>query len=112
VTAQEHRGVLRCALRSSNFLGDAVGAVGNRVSLGSILLAWAVDGHLDSDLATFNLLAIHLADRLLLHGLVGKGDETEAAALARFISSLELLDHETGNGAQGDLGGSWLVFGK
>jgi hypothetical protein len=44
--------------------------------------------------------------------LRSQGDEAEATTLARLTTSLELLDHETGNGTQGDLGRQRLVGGE
>ena len=80
------------------------------LSLGGVILfAGAVDGDLDSDLATLNLLAVHLLDGLLLLLLRAESDETETTALTALVASLELLDHETRNGTQGDLGGDRLV---
>jgi hypothetical protein len=46
---------------------------------------------------------------LLLQLLRGQRDEAEATALAGLAASLELLDHEAGDGAKGDLGGQGLV---
>jgi hypothetical protein len=82
----------------------ALGGVGLLVSL-----VRAVDGDLDGDFASLNLLAVHLSNSLLLLLLRGQGDETEATALAGLTASLELLDHETGNGAKSDLGRRRLV---
>ena len=67
-------------------------------------LVRAVDGDLDSNLTTLNLLSVHLLNSLVLLFLGAKGDETEATALTALVAGLELLDHETRNGAQGDLG--------
>ncbi len=72
-------------------------------------LVRAVDGNLDSDLTALDLLAVHLSHGLLLQLLRGQGDEAESAALAGLAASLELLDHEAGDGAQGDLGRQGLV---
>lgn len=74
-----------------------------------VLLSGGVDGDLDSDLTALNLLAVHLVASLLLELLRAEGDEAEATALARLAASLELLDHETGNGAESDLGVDWGV---
>jgi len=77
-----------------------------------ILLSGAVNGDLDGNGTTINLLAVHLANSLGLELLVGKADKTEAAGLAALVASLELLDHEAGNGAQGNLGTDGLVGGE
>jgi hypothetical protein len=69
-----------------------------------ILLAGGVNRDLNGDLTALDLLAVHLGASLLLKLLGTKGDETETTALAGLTASLELLDHETGNGAEGDLG--------
>jgi hypothetical protein len=70
-----------------------------------ILLAGGVDSDLDGDLTALNLLAVHLVASLLLELLGAESDETEATALAGLVAGLELLDHEAGDGAEGDLGG-------
>ena len=75
-------------------------------------LVWAVNGDLDSDLTTLNLLSVHLVDSLLLLLLRGEGDETEATSLTGLVAGLELLDHETRDWAKGDLGRRWLVSSK
>lgn len=77
-----------------------------------VLLARAVNSNLDSDLAAFNLLAVHIGTGLLLHLLSGKSNKTEAAALARLVASLELADHELGNGTKSNLGGGRLVLSE
>lgn len=77
-----------------------------------VFLSGAVDSDLDSDLTTIDILTVHLLDGLHLEGLRSKGDETEATALAGFTTGLELLDHEVGDGAEGDLRGNWLVGSK
>jgi len=82
----------------------ALGGVGLLVSL-----VRAVDGNLDSDLATLNLLPVHLRDSLLLLLLVGKSNEAEATTLAGLSASLELLDHEARDRAESNLGRRWLV---
>lgn len=99
------RGVLLARSRGGG--GGLLGLL-SRVE-GVILLAGAVDGDLDSDLTTLNLLGVHLLDGLLLLLLGAEGDETEATALTALVASLELLDHETRNGTQGDLGRDGLV---
>jgi hypothetical protein len=86
---------------SSSFSGWGVGII--------IGLVWAVNGDLDSDLTTFNLLAIHLVDGLLLLFLGSKSNESESTTFARFVASLKLLDHETWDWSKGDLGGGWLI---
>jgi hypothetical protein len=72
-------------------------------------LVRAVDGDLDSDLTTLDLLSVHLLNSLLLKLLRGESNETEATSLASLATSLEFLDHEAGNGAEGDLGRGGLV---
>jgi len=74
-----------------------------------VLLAGAVDCDLNSNLAAFDLLAVHIGAGLLLQFLGSKGDETKATALARLVTGLELADHKLWNWAKGDLGGRWLV---
>jgi hypothetical protein len=69
-----------------------------------ILLARRVDRDLNGDLTTLDLLAVHLLTSLLLELLGAECDETETTALAGLTASLQLLDHEAGNRAKGDLG--------
>jgi hypothetical protein len=71
---------------------------------GVVLLAGRVDRDLNGDLTALDLLSVHLLASLLLELLGAECDETEAAALAGLTASLELLDHEAGDGAEGDLG--------
>lgn len=78
----------------------------------SIFLAGAINSDLDSNLTSFNLLAVHLGDSLLLELLRGESDEAEATALASLTTSLKLLDHEAGNGAKSDLGRDRVVDGE
>lgn len=75
-------------------------------------LVGAVDGDLDGNLTAVNLLAVHLGHSLLLKLLGSKGDKAETTSLAGLVAGLELLDHETGDGAEGDLGGNRFVCGK
>ena len=79
------------------------------VELGVVLLTGAVDGHLDGDLTALDLLAVHLLNGLVLELLGAQSDKTEATALAALVTGLQLLDHEAGDGAQGNLGGDGLV---
>ena len=74
-----------------------------------VLFAGAIDGDLDGNLATFNLLTIHLTDSLLLQFLGAERDESKSTTLTGFATSLELLDHIALNWAKGDLGGSRAV---
>ena len=90
-------------------LGQRGSASGLRVD---VLLAWAIDGDLDGNLTAFDLLAIHLADSLLLQFLRAKRDESETTALARLTTSLELLHHVALDGTESDLGGSGIVSGE
>src|SRR5690242_3277460 len=83
---------------SSSILG------GGGLGRGVILLAGGVNRDLNGDLSALDLLAVHLVASLLLELLRAEGDEPETTALARLTTSLELLDHEAGNGAEGDLG--------
>jgi hypothetical protein len=69
-----------------------------------ILLAGRVDRDLNGNLTALDLLAVHLVASLLLELLRAEGDESEATALAGLTASLQLLDHEAGDGAEGDLG--------
>lgn len=77
-----------------------------------VLLSGAVNGDLDGDGATINFLAVHLADSLGLELLSSQADETEATGLAALVTGLELLDHETRDGAQSDLGRDGVVISK
>lgn len=74
-----------------------------------ISLIGAVDGNLDSDLATLDLLSVHLRNSLLLELLRGKSDEAEATSLASLTPSLKLLDHKSRNRSEGNLSGGRLV---
>ncbi len=95
-------------------LGSLLGSVGlDLLGVGLLVrLVRAVDGDLDGDLASLNLLAVHLRDGLLLQFLRSQGNETKTTALASLTTSLELLDHESGDGSEGDLGGGRLVGGE
>lgn len=93
---------------SGSLLGAILGLGSGSVGL-LVGLVRAVDGNLDSNLAALDLLAVHLSNGLLLQLLGSQGDEAEATALASLATSLQLLDHEAGDRAQGDLGRRWLV---
>lgn len=82
-----------------------LGLVALKHGFAVIFLAGAVDCNLDSNFTALNLLAVHLAARLLLELLGSKSDEAETTTLAWFIASLQLLDHEAGDWAKGNLGG-------
>lgn len=97
-------------LGGSSLLGLRLG-LGRDVSL-LVGLVGAVNGDLDSDLTTLNLLAVHLIDSLLLQLLGSQRDETETTSLAGLTTGLELLDHEAGDGAESNLGGRRLVGGE
>lgn len=103
----------RLRLSSSSSLSGAIGTLDSGFSswgIGIIVgLVWAVNCDLNSNFTALNLLSIHLLNGLLLLLLLRKSDETEATALAGFVAGLELLDHETGNWAKGDLSGGWLI---
>jgi hypothetical protein len=93
----------------SGRLGSLLSGVGvGGITLSSldviVLLSRRVDRDLNGNLTAFNLFAIHLVTRLLLELLRTERDETKTAALAGLTTSLQLLDHETGDGAEGDLG--------
>jgi hypothetical protein len=90
--------------RSNLFVGRSIDIL--------IFLSGAVNGNLDGDDATINILAVHLADGLGLKFLRGKVNESEAASLATLVASLQLLDHETGDRAKGNLGRDGLVGGE
>jgi len=77
-----------------------------------VLLARAVDCDLNSNLAAFDLLAVHIGAGLLLHLLGCKSDKAKTTALARLVACLELADHELWNWAKGDLGRGWVVVCK
>jgi len=80
-------------------------------SLGVVFsLVRAVNSNLNGDLTTLNDFAVHLGNSLLLHLLRSQCDKSEATTLARLTASLELLDHEAGDRAQGDLGRDRLVI--
>jgi hypothetical protein len=87
------------------------GTVSGRVGV-LVLLARAVNSDLDGNLATLDLLAVHIGTGLLLHLLSGKGNKTEATALARLVAGLELADHEFGDGTESNLGGGRLVLSE
>lgn len=106
---------------SSVDVGGALGSAGDAVDLGLaldqtvrvvVLLARAVDGDLDGDLAALDLLAVHVRAGLLLQLLARERDEAEAAALAGLVALLQLAHHELGDGAQGDLGAGGRVLGE
>jgi hypothetical protein len=84
------------------------GSLGRRLGLVA-LLAGAVDGDLDCDLAAVDGLAVHLGASLELQLLGAESDEAEAAPLALLAAGLELLDHEARNGSERNLGGRRLV---
>lgn len=101
--------------------GRALGGARLGVGLGStldgrvrvlVLLAGAVDGDLDGDLAALDLLAVHSGAGLLLDLLSGEGDEAEATTLAGLVASLELADHELGDGTESNLGRSRVVLSE
>lgn len=96
---------------SGSLLGGGL-LSGGRSSVNIVLLAGAVNGDLDSDLTSFDLLAVHLLDGLLLELLGTEGDETETTTLAGLVTGLELLDHEARNRAESDLGRNGLVGSK
>ena len=77
-----------------------------------VLLAWAVDRDLNGDLATLDLLAVHVVACLLLQLLTSERNEAEATTLARLVACLELADHELGDRSKGNLGGGWVVVGE
>jgi hypothetical protein len=89
--------------------GSSSGGSGGGLTLSGglhvvVLLSGRVNGDLDGDLTTLNLLSVHLRASLLLELLGAEGDETETTALAGLTTSLELLDHEAGDGTKSDLG--------
>lgn len=94
-------------------LGRGVGLlvlVGGSIDI--VLLSGAVNGDLDRNGATVNVLAVHLADGLGLELLGSQVDESEATGLAALVASLQLLDHETGDGTEGNLGRNGRVVGE
>ena len=93
---------------SSSLLGAVLTLSGRSVGL-LVGLVGAVDGDLDSNFSSLDLLAIHLVDSLLLQLLRRQCDETETTTLAGLTTCLELLDHEAGDGPQGNLGRGRLV---
>lgn len=98
--------------RRGSALGGGGGGGGLLALMGSyvvVLLSGGVDGDLDGDLTALDLFAVHLSASLLLKLFRSEGNESEATALASLTTSLELLDHESGDGAKGDLGGGGLV---
>lgn len=103
---------LSSSLDSSGGLAGLSGGVLLAIGLGLdmvVLLTGGIDGDLNGNLATLNLLAVHLGAGLLLKLLGAQSNETEATALARLVAGLELLHHESRNGAEGDLGRGRLV---
>lgn len=103
-------------LGSGNLFCGTLGTVGAVLTvlpmlnvLGAILLAWAINGYLDCNFSSLNLLAIHLRDGLLLQLLRLQGNEAKASALSGLVSGLELLDHESWDWSEGDLGRDGLV---
>jgi len=96
-------GLLGCLVGGGS-LGDRSLTLSGSTFRGVVLLAGGVDRDLNGDLTALDLLAVHLGASLLLELFGTKGDETEATALAGLTASLELLDHETGDWAEGDLG--------
>jgi hypothetical protein len=74
-----------------------------------ISLIRAVNSNLDSDLTALNLLSVHLSNSLLLKFLRSQSDETEATTLAGLATSLKLLDHESGNRSESNLGRRGLI---
>jgi hypothetical protein len=85
--------------------GGCVGGGGLALALHVVvLLAGRVNRDLNGDLTALDLLSVHLVASLLLEFLRAEGNETETTALARLTASLELLDHEAGNRAEGNLG--------
>ena len=102
-------------------VGGALGGGWLSISLGGtldwsvrvlVLLAWAIDRDLNGDLATLDLLAVHVVASLLLQLLTSERDETEAATLAWLVACLEFADHELGDRSKGNLGGGWGVVGE
>jgi hypothetical protein len=91
----------------SGRLGSLLSGVGS-ITLSSIdvivLLSGRVDRDLNGNLTALNLFAVHLVTSLLLELLRAEGNETKTAALAGLTTSLQLLDHEAGDGAESDLG--------
>src|SRR5271168_3921176 len=98
-------------LCSSNLLRSTVCAILSvrKSGFDVVFLARAVDGHLDCDLATLDLLAVHLVDCFLLQFLRTKSDEAEATALARFVASLQFLNHEARDWTESNFRRGWLV---
>lgn len=78
----------------------------------AICLRSPVNRDLNSNLATLDLLAVHVRAGLLLHLLTTESHEAEATALAGLVASLELANHELGDRAEGDLGGGGGVVGE
>lgn len=72
-------------------------------------LVRAVDGNLDCDLTSLDLLAVHLSNGLLLQLLGRQSDKAEATTLASLAAGLQLLDHKAGDRTQSNLGRRWLV---
>ena len=77
-----------------------------------ILLAWTVNRDLNGDLATLDLLAVHVVACLLLQLFTSECNEAEATALAWLVAGLELANHELGDWAESNLCGSWRVVGE
>ena len=97
-------------LGSDNLLGVRLGTVCAVLSiLGTIFLAWAINGDLDCDLSTLDLLAVHLGNSFLLQLLRFERNEAEASSLSWLVPGLELLDHESWDWSESNLCGDWLV---
>lgn len=90
--------------------------LGERSSAGGlgvdVFLAGAVDSDLDSNLAAFDHLAVHLTDSLLLQLLRSERDKSEATTFASLTPGKELLDHVAGDRTESDLGGGRIVCGE
>jgi hypothetical protein len=72
-------------------------------------LVRAVNSNLDGDLTALNLLSVHLVNSLLLEFLGSQSNKAKATALASLATSLKLLDHESGDGSESNLGGRRLI---
>jgi hypothetical protein len=89
--------------------GSLLLSVGSITLVLLIRLVRAVNGNLDGNLTALNLLSVHLRNSLLLELLGSQSDEAETTTLAGLTTSLELLDHKSGNRSKSDLGGRGLI---
>lgn len=74
-----------------------------------LLLTGAVNGNLDGEFASINLLSIHFRNGLLLKLLGRHSNKSKATSLAGLVASLELFDHEAWDGTESEFSGGRRV---